>query len=53
VLDAILWHVLVGKAFVIYAQDHGNRIIKIILSAIFIRKTKINRQIDKNKYYKE
>lgn len=37
-LDVIIWHVSVVKVFVIYAQNHGNQTIKIILSATYIKK---------------
>lgn len=38
VLDATLWPVFVERTFVIYVQDHGNRITKTTLNATFTKK---------------
>jgi len=38
VRDVIIWHASVEKVFAIYAQNHGNLTIKIILSATYIKK---------------
>ena len=48
-----LWPVYVARDFVISVQDPGNLIIRIILSAIFIRRVQISMLIGKRKFWKK
>ena len=53
VQDVILWLVYAAKTFVIYAQDPGNQITRIILNVIFTKKVLIRVQIEKNRFCKK
>lgn len=53
VQDVILWLVYAARTFVIYAQDPGNQITRIILNVIFTKKALIRVQTEKNRFCKK